>query len=85
MCRFMHPLTYGDYPVSMTKSLGNRLPKFRHEQSKSLKESYDFIGINYYSTYYSISNPASNSLHQSYDTDSQANTADTSLLSEKYL
>ncbi|XP_078181352.1 beta-glucosidase 12-like [Carex rostrata] len=69
----MNPLTYGDYPVSMTKSLGIRLTKFTNEQSKSLKRSYDFVGINYYTTYYAISNPASNLLHQSYNTDSMAN------------
>ncbi|KAF3330115.1 Beta-glucosidase 11 [Carex littledalei] len=70
---FMNPLTYGEYPVSMRKSLGIRLPKFTKEQSESLKGSYDFVGINYYTTYYAISNPASNSLRQSYDTDSKAN------------
>ncbi|KAF3330105.1 beta-glucosidase 12-like protein [Carex littledalei] len=70
---FMNPLTYGDYPVSMTESLGIRLPKFTNEQSESLKRSYDFVGINYYTTYYTISNPASNLLHPSYNTDSMAN------------
>jgi beta-glucosidase len=70
---FMNPLTYGDYPISMRKSLGNRLPKFTEEQSELLKGSHDFIGINYYSTFYVISNPASNSLLKSYNTDSKAN------------
>jgi len=70
---FMDPLTHGDYPVSMRNSVGIRLPKFTNEQSESLKGSYDFLGINYYATYYATSNPASNSLRQSYDTDSLAN------------
>lgn len=69
----MDPVTYGDYPRSMRKSLGNRLPKFTKEQSELLKESYDFIGINYYASYYAINNPASNSLGDSYNTDSKAN------------
>lgn len=73
MHRFMNPLTYGDYPISMRKSLGNRLPKFTEEQSELLKGSHDFIGINYYSTFYVRNNPASNSLLKSYNTDSKAN------------
>jgi beta-glucosidase len=70
---FMNPLTYGDYPVSMRNSLGIRLPNFTKEQSESLKGSFDFVGVNYYATYYAISNPASNLLRQSYNTDSKAN------------
>lgn len=74
----MDPLTYGDYPVSMRKSVGIRLPEFTNEQSESLKGSYDFLGINYYATYYAISNPASNSLRLSSNTDPQANLTGTS-------
>lgn len=70
---FMDPLTYGDYPVIMSKSLANRLTKFTKEQSESLKGSYDFFGVNYYSTYFSASVPASNLLRQDYSTDSRAN------------
>nr|TKR85682.1 hypothetical protein D5086_0000245540 [Populus alba] len=32
--------------------VGGRLPEFTAEESKMLKGSYDFIGINYYTTYY---------------------------------
>ncbi|KAJ4767167.1 Beta-glucosidase [Rhynchospora pubera] len=70
---FQNPLTYGDYPRTMRNWLGNRLPKFTKEQSEVLIGSYDFIGINYYSTFYAINAPASNSLMQSYNTDSRAN------------
>ncbi|XP_010553830.1 PREDICTED: beta-glucosidase 32-like [Tarenaya hassleriana] len=48
----MHPMTYGDYPESMKKILGKRLPRFSHSESRKLKNSYDYVGINYYSTNY---------------------------------
>ncbi|KAJ6938041.1 beta-glucosidase 12-like [Populus alba x Populus x berolinensis] len=49
---FMDPLTNGDYPRNMHDFVGGRLPEFTAEESKMLKGSYDFIGINYYTTYY---------------------------------
>ncbi|XP_057454835.1 beta-glucosidase 12-like [Lotus japonicus] len=48
----MKPLNSGSYPVEMVSYLGERLPKFSEEQSAMLKNSFDFIGINYYSTAY---------------------------------
>ncbi|XP_020111668.1 beta-glucosidase 12-like isoform X1 [Ananas comosus] len=71
---FMDPLTRGDYPFSMKAIVGNRLPKFTEQQSELIKGSYDFIGLNYYTTNYAYSVPPSNGLHTSYTTDSQANT-----------
>lgn len=50
--RLMEPLNSGSYPVEMVSYLGERLPKFSEEQSAMLKNSFDFIGINYYSTAY---------------------------------
>ncbi|CAK7331897.1 unnamed protein product [Dovyalis caffra] len=49
---YMSPLTTGDYPQNMHDYVGGRLPKFSEEESKMLIGSYDFIGINYYTTYY---------------------------------
>uniref|UniRef100_A0A6N2N1G1 Beta-glucosidase n=1 Tax=Salix viminalis TaxID=40686 RepID=A0A6N2N1G1_SALVM len=49
---FMDPLTNGDYPRNMHDFVGGRLPKFTTEESEMVKGSYDFIGINYYTTYY---------------------------------
>ncbi|XP_048443357.1 beta-glucosidase 24 [Pyrus x bretschneideri] len=49
---FMDPLTRGRYPKHMVKLVGSRLPKFTEEQSNMLKGSYDFIGLNYYSSSY---------------------------------
>jgi beta-glucosidase len=34
----------GDYPESMKKQLGDRLPKFTEEEKKLLKGSGDFYG-----------------------------------------
>ncbi|KAJ7949295.1 Beta-glucosidase [Quillaja saponaria] len=49
---FMEPLTNGDYPQTMRSLVGNRLPKFSKEQSKLINQSFDFLGLNYYTTYY---------------------------------
>ena len=51
-CRYMDPLTNGDYPLTMRSLVGERLPKFTKEESKLVKGSYDFIGLNYYSSQY---------------------------------
>ncbi|KAJ0044554.1 hypothetical protein Pint_04472 [Pistacia integerrima] len=46
------PLVYGDYPPEMRQYLGTELPSFSHEETKLIKGSTDFIGINHYSTLY---------------------------------
>jgi len=46
--RFMHPLIKGEYPLTMRKLAGNRLPKFSEEQSELVRGAFDFIGLNYY-------------------------------------
>nr|CAB3484842.1 unnamed protein product [Digitaria exilis]CAB3487367.1 unnamed protein product [Digitaria exilis] len=71
--RFMDPLIGGDYPLSMKGLVGNRLPRFTKEQSEMIKGAFDFIGLNYYTTYYAASLPPSNGLNISYNTDSRAN------------
>ncbi|CDY23438.1 BnaC04g49660D [Brassica napus] len=48
----MNPTVYGDYPEVMKKIVGKRLPSFTDSQSRKLKGSFDFIGINYYSSVY---------------------------------
>ncbi|KAL1168345.1 hypothetical protein V6Z11_A05G076600 [Gossypium hirsutum] len=45
---FMHPLVYGDYPRSMKENAGSRLPAFTSSESKQVKGSFDFIGLNFY-------------------------------------
>ncbi|ONH96078.1 hypothetical protein PRUPE_7G106100 [Prunus persica] len=63
---FMDPLTYGDYPPSMRSIVKERLPKFTDEESKLLKGSYDFIGINYYSARYASKGHEFISAHHDY-------------------
>ncbi|XP_052193424.1 beta-glucosidase 12-like isoform X1 [Diospyros lotus] len=71
---FIHPVVYGDYPRIMKTLVRRRLPKFNSTQSESLKGSYDFIGLNYYSSYYVINIPFSNKpAHLSYSSDYYGN------------
>ncbi|XP_061361382.1 beta-glucosidase 12-like [Gastrolobium bilobum] len=72
---FMQPLTRGKYPKTMMSLLGSRLPNFTEEQSKLLIGSFDFIGINYYTTYYAahITYPSNDTSQSSYYKDSHVN------------
>ncbi|KAI4333178.1 hypothetical protein L6164_018016 [Bauhinia variegata] len=71
---FAHPITYGDYPQSMRSLVAARLPRFSKVQSQILKGSYDFLGVNYYTTYYAENAPlTSNSVNRSYYVDMQSN------------
>lgn len=68
----MDPITNGDYPRIMRSLVGNRLPKFSPKQSEMLKGSFDFLGLNYYTTTYAATELIfTNSLNKSYDTDPQ--------------
>ncbi|MED6201879.1 beta-glucosidase, partial [Stylosanthes scabra] len=68
---FMEPLHSGSYPAIMVDYVGERLPKFSEEQSDMLINSFDFIGLNYYSSCYAADTkcPTAN---KSYITDSCA-------------
>mmetsp|Transcript_37798 Transcript_37798/g.33836 ORF Transcript_37798/g.33836 Transcript_37798/m.33836 type:complete len:88 (+) Transcript_37798:113-376(+) len=46
------PLVFGKYPDVMVEFAGDRLPKFTPEESEMLKGSWDYIGMNHYSTVY---------------------------------
>ncbi|KAF9588026.1 hypothetical protein IFM89_007201 [Coptis chinensis] len=46
------PLLHGDYPPEMRLCLGDRLPKFSHEERNMMKDSLDYIAINHYATFY---------------------------------
>ncbi|KAL2328836.1 hypothetical protein Fmac_022263 [Flemingia macrophylla] len=72
---FMEPLTTGNYPKSMQSLLGSRLPKFTEDQSKLLIGSFDFIGLNYYTSNYAahIPHPIKNISNTSYYQDTRVN------------
>lgn len=67
--RFLDPIVNGDYPHSMRSIVGRRLPTFTKEQYKLVKGSFDFIGLNYYTTYYARYSPKSNNVNVSYIND----------------
>ncbi|KAK3404614.1 hypothetical protein EUGRSUZ_K00923 [Eucalyptus grandis] len=71
---FAHPSTYGDYPKSMRRYVGERLPKFTKAQSEALKGSRDYTGVNYYTARY-VDKSASpfTTLNLSYTTDCHCN------------
>ncbi|KAK7294716.1 hypothetical protein RJT34_17609 [Clitoria ternatea] len=57
---FMNPFTLGDYPNIMKKNAGSRLPSFTQKESNLVKGSIDFIGINFYHSFFvknSVGNP----------------------------
>ncbi|CAH9058736.1 unnamed protein product [Cuscuta europaea] len=53
---FMEPINFGHYPESMRTLVGARLPQFSWEEIQMVKRSYDFIGINSYTSTYVSSN-----------------------------
>ncbi|PIA37897.1 hypothetical protein AQUCO_02900030v1 [Aquilegia coerulea] len=59
----MDPLTFGDYPEVMKKNAGSRLPSFTPQEAHQVMNSYDFIGLNHYSTMYVKDNPDSLKAH----------------------
>ncbi|KAL8153851.1 hypothetical protein V2J09_011611 [Rumex salicifolius] len=67
---FFDPIVYGHYPYTMRSLLGNRLPKFTRDESALLRQSFDFIGLNYYTSYYTYKSTSDNSVNISYTTDS---------------
>ncbi|XP_021617727.1 beta-glucosidase 24 [Manihot esculenta] len=70
---YMNPVTYGNYPRSMRKLVGDRLPKFKPKESKLLKGSYDFLGLNYYTSNYAKGNANVDPHFSSYSTDNHVN------------
>ncbi|XP_025613797.1 beta-glucosidase 12 [Arachis hypogaea] len=70
---FMEPLTRGDYPKSMRSLVGKRLPKFSADEVKVVKDSFDFIGLNYYTTNYAAYSHKLTNAKPNYLTDSHAN------------
>ena len=48
----MDPILFGKYPKEMEMILGTILPKFSSNDKAKLRRGLDFIGINYYASYY---------------------------------
>ncbi|WOH01592.1 hypothetical protein DCAR_0520976 [Daucus carota subsp. sativus] len=48
----VNPLVFGDYPGIVKKNAGTRIPAFTNAESKYLKGSIDFLGVNHYATTY---------------------------------
>ncbi|XP_020589520.1 beta-glucosidase 22-like isoform X2 [Phalaenopsis equestris] len=46
----LNPLVFGDYPETMKKICGPKLPNFTASQKKLLKGSFDFISLNHYTS-----------------------------------
>ncbi|XP_058074187.1 beta-glucosidase 24-like [Magnolia sinica] len=53
---YLDPVVFGDYPSSVKKLVGNRLPIFTEQESNDIKGSSDFIGMNHYITMYVMDN-----------------------------
>eukprot|EP00931_Biecheleriopsis_adriatica_P052821 TRINITY_DN3079_c0_g1_i1.p1 TRINITY_DN3079_c0_g1~~TRINITY_DN3079_c0_g1_i1.p1 ORF type:complete len:538 (-),score=110.52 TRINITY_DN3079_c0_g1_i1:47-1660(-) len=49
---FADPIWKGDYPESMRKRCGDRLPTFTAEEKNLIKGTSEFFGLNHYSTAY---------------------------------
>ncbi|RZC75617.1 hypothetical protein C5167_051095 [Papaver somniferum] len=48
---FAAPLVFGDYPETMKRNAGSRLPSFTSYEAKLVKGSCDFFGLNHYASY----------------------------------
>ncbi|KAK9925477.1 hypothetical protein M0R45_033801 [Rubus argutus] len=57
---FLEPLVYGDYPFIMRALVNDGLPTFTDEQKELVKGSYDFIGVNYYTSNFAADIPKTN-------------------------
>lgn len=66
---FFDPIYFGDYPDSMKRIVGARLPVFTDEQKRMIKGSSDFFGINHYTSRYAKYGVSTN---PGYDKDTQA-------------
>jgi len=49
---FADPIWKGDYPESMRKRCGDRLPTFTEEEKQMIKGTSEFFGLNHYATAY---------------------------------
>ncbi|PIA61389.1 hypothetical protein AQUCO_00300730v1 [Aquilegia coerulea] len=56
---FINPLVFGDYPATMKKHAGSKIPTFTLQQSELVKGSFDFLSLNYYTIIHIMDDPDS--------------------------
>ncbi|KAF2319356.1 hypothetical protein GH714_015038 [Hevea brasiliensis] len=66
---WMDPITYGQYPRTVKDLVGDRLLEFTDKESRLLRGSYDFLGLQYYTSYYAKPNATVDPNHIRYKTD----------------
>ncbi|KAG6555728.1 hypothetical protein Mapa_002966 [Marchantia paleacea] len=54
---FLDPLVYGDYAKILKSFAGSILPVFSAEESQLIRQSFDFLGVNHYTSYYVTDKP----------------------------
>uniref|UniRef100_A0ACD5WL71 Uncharacterized protein n=1 Tax=Avena sativa TaxID=4498 RepID=A0ACD5WL71_AVESA len=54
---YLDPIYFGDYPESMRKGLGDRLPKFSEKDREFIRNKIDFIGLNHYTSKFIANQP----------------------------
>ncbi|KAI9093582.1 hypothetical protein K1719_027031 [Acacia pycnantha] len=59
---FLNPIMFGEYPETLKRSAGWKLPSFTKAESNMVKGSIDFLGINFYFTRYVKNNPSSSQI-----------------------
>eukprot|EP00026_Physarum_polycephalum_P007339 Phypoly_transcript_07398.p1 GENE.Phypoly_transcript_07398~~Phypoly_transcript_07398.p1 ORF type:complete len:486 (+),score=52.59 Phypoly_transcript_07398:99-1556(+) len=57
---YADPIFFGDYPQVMKDLVGDRLPQFTDAQKDLLKGSWDYFGLNHYTSGYNSNNPVQN-------------------------
>ncbi|CAA2978074.1 beta-glucosidase 12-like [Olea europaea subsp. europaea] len=57
----------------MRTLVGDRLPNFTDEEANLVKGSYDFLGLNYYTSFYAADLPSANLINISMTSDSNTN------------
>ncbi|OAY40038.1 cyanogenic beta-glucosidase [Manihot esculenta] len=68
---WMDPLTYGRYPRRVQELVGDRLLNFTDKETEMLRKSYDFLGLQYYTSYYAKPNAPIDPNYIRYKTDSR--------------
>ncbi|KAM0829781.1 hypothetical protein ACQ4PT_066665 [Festuca glaucescens] len=54
---YLDPIYFGDYPESMRKRLGDRLPNFSDKDREFIRNKIDFIGLNHYTSKFIANQP----------------------------